>query len=951
MLITIVHITSFTISFILRIYVEFIIYVVCFHFYYPVFIFKTHLIGRASLELNEGASVGSVCPQLYINQDRYTIVPQGDDGGGGGDVDKVLSTGEEISPGEVTQNVQFDETTPGTSDTRGEVMDPLRTSIDRKDVGLEDFFLRPIKVAEYTWNVGGQLFQQFKPWDLFWENSRVINRVANYKLLRCTMKVKIVTNGNSFYYGRSLVSYAPLTALDDVTVIRGGFTEDLVEASQRPHFWINPTTSQGGELVLPFFTGFNALDIPSQEWRDMGEVTISSVGNLKQANGGSTPINVSVFVWAENVELIGLTQQNPADIEPQGGPAGGSKKKKAAKSEHEGILSKPASIVAKTAGMFKSVPVIGGYATATEIGANAIGSMAAMFGFSKPAMEDLPPFQPMTRQSMANCDGRESLLKLTVDLKNELTIDPGIASLDTPDELTINSISNRESFLTQFDWAVGLGSESRLFNIVVDPCVVRQNGTAPPEIHMPACAFATFPFEYWRGTLRYRFQIVRSAYHKGRLKIVYDPFGAAPDTGAEYNTAYTQIVDMDDTDDFCIDVGWGQHTSWRQHLPLVQLPGATFAGAVAAVPATRLTYSSSNAVGNGNGVLSVYVVNELTTPDSTINNDIQVLVSVSACSDFEVASPTSLYLGQMGLRGSSNPNIEPQGAEEDNDVVAVTDPERLTMMGSYTPVDPIVNRIHMGEVVCSFRQLLKRYQLHETLVGSYNTGTLWQQHTRPMFPYTPGYTAAAPAESNLIVDLTTRTPPLLGSYVYARLTLMNYLKGAYGGWRGSIRYTTDTTINPSQINAAATLQGNQESASWMVSRKPVTYPTSKRGPSDDEARFDFAFGDDDLSRSQTMLTNYNLSGLSGISRWSSSVNPIQSYEIPYYSQYRFAPARSETAFNGDDPYQDSYEVVGLTVSNNHPNIAPQYVAAGEDFTFLFYLSPPIVYFQYPPILE
>jgi hypothetical protein len=91
--------------------------------------------------------------------------------------------------------------------------------------------------------------------------------------------------------------------------------------------------------------------------------------------------------------------------------------------------------------------------------------------------------------------------------------------------------------------------------------------TKVSEIAMPSLAYASMPFQFWKGTIKYRFQVCSSSFHKGRLKFVWDPFGT-PTIAAEYNTAYTQIVDISEANDFTIEVGWGQTTPWRQMLNL-----------------------------------------------------------------------------------------------------------------------------------------------------------------------------------------------------------------------------------------------------------------------------------------------------------------------------------------------------------------------------------------------
>lgn len=873
---------------------------------------------------------------------EVNLVPHASEEG----VSKVMETGAPATGQEMQQNVHFDDAHPGFEDTRGEVSDPLRNGLVDSDISLQGFFQRPIKIATFEWPVGGvpvttSAATQINPWSLYFNDKRVVNRISNYKLMKATLNIKFVINGNAFYYGRALVSYRPLHNLDNTTVLVPGNFPDLIEASQRPHIWLNPTLSQGGVMKLPFFTPLNMLDVANSEWQDMGVLDIEAPAVLEHANGATDIVTIACFAWAENVELTGLTQQNPTTIVAQG-------------MEESGIISKPASNVAKVAGLFKSVPYISAFATATEIGARAIGSMAALFGYSKPVREDIPPLQPLSRQSMANCDGRENLLKLTVDPCNELSIDPKIAALDMPDELTINGIANRESLLTKFDWAVTVPTETCLFNIIVDPCVLYQVGTGVnAPMHLPAVAFATFPFEYWKGTLRYRFQVVCSGFHKGRLKIVYDPYGV-PQTAtvadpAEYNVAYTEIVDIAECNDFTVDVGWGQNTAFRQHLNFPQILGNSFASASGTTPAPALGLNSANTIGVGNGTLAVYVVNELTTPNSTVMADIEVLVSVSACDDYEVAAPTDFYLNRLALTPITTPQgmIEPQGADEDmlNLDNPVVDPGTIRYMGSTTVTDKLINRIHMGEAIASFRQMLKRYNLHEVFCpaesGEY-AGMYKGQ--RRMFPFYGGYTTSTPSDSNLIITLSTGA----GNYAYARLTLMNYLTPAFGAWRGGVRYTVDTTFNEID-NALAEPIAFTSQSTWEVSRIGNIAERTLAETVDSDPAFSqqITFQNVPADNRWAALANSNM-GLSGSTRWNTQVNPIQSFEIPYYSKYRFAPARQKTLWASKDVYQDSFNMVVTQGATAGPDLNFVYVAAAEDFTLMFYLSPPIFYSQTIP---
>lgn len=467
------------------------------------------------------------------------------------------------------ENVAFTEQhEPYLYDTEAPV-DPTRNMQVTNDATLDNFFSRPIKVAEYEWGVTTNLWQQLDPWTSFFENPRVINRIANYNLLRAKLKMKLVINGSGFHYGRALASYHPLQTLDDLT--EDVFTQDMdaVQASQMPHVYLNPTTSQGGEILAPFFYHKNWLNIPASEWQDMGKLTIRGLGSLEHANGASDRCTISVFVWAEDVELAVLTSSEPSGLVAQSGT-------EQDEANVKGIVSGPATAVAGLAGKLTNVPRIAPFAKATEIGANAISDIAKIFGMSAPPVTKAPdPYVPKPMTTMASTTVPVHTNKLSLDDKQELSIDPRIAGIGGADSLNIKEIAKRESYIGKFVWVEGTAPETAIGSIRVDPCVFRTSiRSAKVAYHFPATAAAAMPFKYWTGTMRYRFMIGCSSFHKGRLKVVYEPNTLSSN---EYNTNYTQIIDLADRTDFTIEVGNGQeHTLLTHCQPGIDLPADVF---------------------------------------------------------------------------------------------------------------------------------------------------------------------------------------------------------------------------------------------------------------------------------------------------------------------------------------------------------------------------------------
>lgn len=807
----------------------------------------------------------------------------------------------------VSQNVKFVDTHPGYKTDVLSERDPVRNAVMVTDASLDEFFSRPLRIRTEEWGVNTQLGVAFNPWKLYFQNPRVINRISNYKLLQADLCVKVTINGNAFHYGRAILSYVPLPTLDNMSSFRAFIDVDNVGASQRPHLYIDPTNSQGGEMCLPFFFFKNALDVPSADWNEMGTLTLNTLTPLKHANGAVDTVTVNVFAWAENVKFAIPTQIEPGAIVPQADEYG------------KGPISRPSSIVASLAAKMANVPAIGPFMRATEIGASAIAGISSLFGYSRPVMLSKSQFKPHPKGDMAVTDIEDDIPKLSVTAKQELSVDPRTVGLSNVDEMCINYVASRESYLVGFPWPVTTATETLLWNCVVDPAVHR---IFNDEYHFPASCFASMPFDNWRGTMDFRFQVVCSKYHKGRLKVVYDPSGN-PSGAAEYNTAYTTIVDISDTTDFTISCGWGQATSYRERIPL----GTNEADMHNVVP---LTYNSP-ALRYGNGTIAVYVVNELTVPNTTIDNDIEINVFVKMCDDFEVASPDGNEVNQLRLtpipqaeevvpQAEDVPNDGDEADRMDSAPMATTP---VNQMAPHIPLTDYTNHIHYGESIRSFRQLLKRYNLHEVLPlvtregsGGSNANVI-TRFIRPLLPFEPGYTT----------DVNDITYPLIaGSYYYSQMTLMRYLTVGYCGWRGGVRWMYDTS------SACKATIGD---------RKSVLIARERFDQQMDNFSVEQVSPNNPLGQGTLNIYYDESNGQSGAIASCTTLNPIASAEIPYYSINRFSVGkqrvRKENAFN-----MPKVRVI-IAGPSSTSDYVTSWCAAAEDFSCFFFTGAPIFY--------
>ena len=770
--------------------------------------------------------------------------------------------------------------------------DPTRGVTDTTDTSLAQFFSRPIKTNSYSWEVGSDLAVSFSPWTSFWDNSRVENRICNFHLMRADMHVKIVINGNGFYYGRAMACYTPMRIHNNMTFETD--VNDLVYHSQRPKIFVDPTTSKGGEMLIPFHHyRNNARVTDSLDLIEMGQFFMRSTGPLRHANGGIEPVDISVFVWAENVELSVITSENSAGLTPQSGD-------ETDQANATGVVSGPASAVAASAAALAPLPYIGKYAKATSKAAGAVAKVAACLGYSRPTITENPaPRRPTAISSLAMTNTPDGAQKLTVDSKQELSIDPNIVGYGKGDSMSIRSIASRESYLTQFPWAISDPAEDLLFSMRVDPGLINFIGSA---LVFPACAAAVQPFKYWTGTMKVRFQIVCSSFHKGRLRIVYDPI--AHSGTEEYNVDYMKIVDLAEETDFTIEIGMGQATTLRKHIQHAPTLPIQFSNT------TSLTEADF-----GNGVLDVHVVNSLSVP-SVEPADISVNVYVSMGDDFEVYVPSNDFQ-EFVFRPQSGYVPESQNTSE------LDAPEQ--MMGESIAVESKADRntalVFVGESIPSFRTLLRRYTKWMAISTNDNLESYVLLRANAFPLYRGAMTGA--------IHLTAA----LANYNYVNTLLIHWVTAMFAGWRGSMRYKLLPLAPILDQSWAVERCSSPHTASVTTGFIPASSTVSKTAAT---AVYDAA---DDVS---------SMTGVNGSAYSATPVNPVLEWELPHYSEFRYRPGPNLN-MSAESVYNESYRLYGrMGESSGGPGKAEIWTSTGEDFQTYMYVGLGRVYYEATP---
>jgi hypothetical protein len=760
---------------------------------------------------------------------------------------------------------------------------------DTGDVSLNEFFARPILVSRGVWfpNNPAPFRVELDPLALYWNNPRVSNKVCNYRNMRCNMKLKITVNGSQFHFGRAIACHSPKGLVD--TVIDD---TNLMQLSQLPHIFIDPATSQGGTLTLPYLHDRNSYNIVQSDFVGITKVIITAITKLGHLGGTNEAVNINTYLWAEDVVLSCPTNAEPLLMTPQSGDEYG-----------KGIVSRTSYAIAHRAGMLKDIPGIKPYATATQIGAGAVGDVARMFGFARPTnVSESVYAKPVLTEPFANVDRTDTIPKLTFDSKQETTVDPRTVGLGEMDHMAFLNIVQRETYLTNFKWKVnGTNAGNLLWNSGVAPWLHARSTAG--AISVPACAFITAPFTKWRGSMRFRFQVCSSPMHRGRLRISYDPNHNL--TGkSEHNTVLSEIVDIGANSDFSIVVGWHQP---RSYLDVPELGSLALGAQYGSLP---LPLTSSDLF---NGFLTVQVENELTTPGilTAGAGDVTVNVYISACEDYEVHDPSPtfmesyLFLPQAGF--------EPQSGVEDL-VSDSSHPEYAPVIREFgNKCKPDHSLIYHGDPIVSVRSAVKRY----TLYRRHTSGTV---NTTPQPGSWTFTTSAIPKQKG-------KGPAGdVAGVAYVHLTPITYFSIGFLGFRGGIRHKMMITCPRAQHMTGSISR-------WRTSTADTNAVTLFTAP---PANTGLAYKD-------LLGLAGTSSGWSGLSTNSLMVTPMIEAEIPYSTTRRYIMTRAPMPAQLAPEMGMKCEIRFSAWPTTAAMYVDDFVSAADDFSLFYFVGCPLLY--------
>jgi len=586
----------------------------------------------------------------------------------------------------------------------GTVIETNTRSIDTKVYGpapydsneIADFLAKPVRVNGgelLTSDTVNQVKFTTSISSLLNSNQIWYRKIAGYNLIRATCNVKLVVNANPFQQGRLILNFIPGWRHLN-TGEQAAYNVNLGQVTTSPNIELDMQDTSV-EFSIPYISPFSYFD-RIQDLYDWGTIWLRIISPLQTGSSGSTSCEYAIFVHWTDVELAA----------PIFGPemnASGSRKtvakllhsREANKANSKGFIESASDKVMGVANLLSGYGVPG--ASLVSAAADAAGSIASIFGWSKPVNSEIPKYviaHPMRGTNIYDSSNNAD----SMGMSNSPLVPPNFQLFgSTMDEMSWDFLKAVPAYLTSFNFSTSNVYNDLLYSLGTAPGTMLQAGTK--TVLTSTVTYGTGSPAFWlaqlfgkyRGGIKVTFKFVKTAYHSGRIAITYVPNSSAGVSFDQSVYVLREIVDLRTSSEISLVL---PYVRAENYLP----------------------------INTASGLLQVRVLNELRTPE-TASQDIKCLVYVSGAPDFELACPTP----RAGIRhftpemDSSVPkNMVEKGIGDSVIQIASMDHNTLSIGDPFVSIKQLLNcsrRVYSGSgtvssqtgVVAPFALAVSRY--------------------------------------------------------------------------------------------------------------------------------------------------------------------------------------------------------------------------------------------------
>jgi hypothetical protein len=430
----------------------------------------------------------------------------------------------------------------------------LKTDLDNLDYlhSIQNILSRPTLLNELTLT-GAQtslsvfypqtpLLTLSVPYDVMNAGNK-ISKLQNFEYFRATAHIKVMVNANPFTCGKLWVCYAPMDTLVNDKYRIDSKTRASVTSypGMELDFQVNNTV----EIEIPWTALLESAFLSNGYNLTETKLKIYAMGPIQGPAGFS--VNMQVFGWLSDVILRGPTYRLPVPpptLYSSSLPRATLQVNKEAK----GPIEQVSGLVGKTAGVLKYVPFLTEIAAPVEWVSNSINKVASIFGLSRPVEGSGAPSRTIIpgRGMFQNvCADQSTMLAFS----NDNSLGTESVFLRKEDEMDIQFVSARPGLIDVVSYTTTSTSDT-LGDYACGPSIDHIKRSRRPdfgfEFDATCFEFTAQLFTLWRADLHFRVSVAKTAFHTGRLEIVFvpGPFGSSLPISFDSTNCYRTILDL-----------------------------------------------------------------------------------------------------------------------------------------------------------------------------------------------------------------------------------------------------------------------------------------------------------------------------------------------------------------------------------------------------------------------
>lgn len=412
-------------------------------------------------------------------------------------------------------------------------MHPMKDDLTESiEPSIGDFLARPRYITRATWATTDVADYVVISKNVMFELcglTPVANKLKGYRYLRGKLHVRLQMNGSPYHSGRLHASWLHLggrTLYDsqenyDSMVLPIQYTATYGRV-------MDACSSEAYELELPFVHMNGMAVTTGDDVYDSLAIRVLNALKYDGTAGPTTSISVTMYAWMTEVELFVPVAQ----------------------SEKRGVTASPAMISHVTR-------AVRGYASTFARGLADAALTAA--GLGAPAVDVGIQYTKDRSIPVLTSDGCRATGSVTghTTVEDKLDQFSGVAL----DEMSMEYVCNKEARYTVLSWAAS-DDPSMLTYIPVNPGLLAY---AAPDgfIFCTPVSYVATPFDYWRGDLVYRVEVVCNKFARGILRLRFKgSTSSLPGFETETGDQHCVLIDLAAGNEGTMRVPYSSNYPW-----------------------------------------------------------------------------------------------------------------------------------------------------------------------------------------------------------------------------------------------------------------------------------------------------------------------------------------------------------------------------------------------------